>query len=173
MIVLALRTNSAVHASGDWIWTVPACGLPFFLLLGAGGSGGARSELPRSAALGAAAATLVITVVAFVPPWLSARLTDRGQLRWAKRLDPLTVDPYVAQAARASSGRASVAALQHAVRKEPRVVELRYDLALAYLRAREPRRARAELLQARRLDPLEPRIEEALKRVPRRRVRSS
>ena len=35
-----------VHASVDWIWTVPACGVLFFLLLGAGGAAGraARTE---------------------------------------------------------------------------------------------------------------------------------
>ncbi len=162
-----------VHASGDWIWTVPACGLPFFLLLGAGSSGGDRRELARRPALVGAAVALAVAFVAFVPPWLSARLTDRGQFRWAKRLDPLTVDPYVAESARAGSPRASAAALEAAVRKEPRVVELRYDLALAYLRAREPHRARTQLLVARRLDPREPRIQQALKNLPKRSVGSS
>jgi hypothetical protein len=162
-----------VHASGDWIWTVPACGLPFFLLLGAGGSGGERRELTRRPAFAAAAATLVVTLVVFVPPWLSARLTERGQLAWARRLDPLSVDPFVAEAARAGSARASAAALEKAVRKEPRVVDLRYDLALAYLRARDPHRARAQLLVARRLDPREPRIQQALKNLPKRSVGSS
>jgi predicted Zn-dependent protease len=127
----------------------------------------------RRPALLAAAATLVVTLVAFVPPWLSARLTGRGQLAWAKRLDPFSVDPYVAEAARAGSARAAAAALEKAVRKEPRVVDLRYDLALAYLRAREPGRARAELLEARRLDPREPRIQDALKNLPKRSIRSS
>jgi hypothetical protein len=154
-----------VHASADWIWTVPACGIPFFLLLGAGGAGGERPPLARRAALPAAIALVVLSLVAFVPPWLSARLTARGQLHWAKRLDPLSVDPYVAQG--------SVPALEEAVRKEPRVVELRFDLALAYERAREFRRARAELLQARRLDPREPRIFDALKKLPKRPIRSS
>jgi hypothetical protein len=43
------------HASIDWLWTVPACGLPFFLLLGAGNAGGARALLSRRAALASAA----------------------------------------------------------------------------------------------------------------------
>jgi O-antigen ligase/polysaccharide polymerase Wzy-like membrane protein len=162
-----------VHASGDWLWTVPACGLPFFLLVGAGGSGGERRPLPRRAAVPAAAAVALVALVAFVPPWLSARLTARGQLTWAKRLDPLSVKPYVAEAARAPAARAAAAALAKAVRKEPRVVELRYDLGLAYIRAREWRRARAALDAARRLDPREPRILDALKRLPKRSVRSS
>jgi hypothetical protein len=154
-----------VHASADWIWTVPACGLPFWLLLGAGGSGGERRPLAARAAFPAAAVVAVLAVVAFVPPWLSARLTDRGQYRWAKRLDPLTPDPYVAQG--------SVASLEAAVRKEPRVVELRFDLAQAYVRARKFGLARAELERARRLDPLDPRIREALRNLPKRSIRSS
>jgi hypothetical protein len=162
-----------VHASGDWIWTVPACGIPFFLLLGAGGSGEKRRELPRGAAIGGAAAALAIALVLFVPPWLSARLTEDGRLDGAKRIDPLSVQPYVAEAARAPSAVASAAALAKAVRKEPRVVELRYELGLAYLRARKTKLARMQLLEARRLDPREPRIAEALKRVPKRPVRSS
>src|SRR5919204_4456833 len=86
-----------VHASVDWIWTVPACGLPFWLLVGAGGSGGERRQLGSRAALPAAALAVALAVIAFVPPWLSARLTDHRDFRWAKRLDPLSVDPYVAQ----------------------------------------------------------------------------
>jgi hypothetical protein len=152
------------HASADWLWAVPACGLPFFLLLGAGGSGGERRPLVNRVALPAASAAVAVGMIAFVPPWLSARLTDNGDLRWAKRLDPLSVDPYLAEAARAPSARAATVALTKAVRKEPRVVELRYDLGLAYIRAHEPRRAREELLEAKRLDPGEPRITVALRR---------
>jgi hypothetical protein len=144
-----------VHASADWIWTVPACGLPFWLLLGAGGAGGERRPLAARAAIPAAAVTAALAVVAFLPPWLSARLTDRGQYRWAKRFDPLSVTPYVRQG--------TVSALEEAVRKEPRVVELRFDLGQAYLRAANRRRARAEFLEARRLDPGDPRIAEALR----------
>jgi O-Antigen ligase/Tetratricopeptide repeat len=161
-----------VHASVDWIWTVPACGVPFFLLLGAGGAGGERRLLPGRASAAAAVVVVVVALVAFVPPWLSARLTTRGDLAAAKSADPLSADPYVAQAARAATPAEAVAALTAAVRKEPRVVELRYDLALAYLRARQLQRARAELLRARSLDPGEPRIQDALKNLPKRPIRS-
>jgi len=107
----------------------------------------------------------VVALVAFVPPWLSARLTDRGQYRWAKRFDPLSVDPYVAQG--------SVAALEEAVRKQPRVVELRFDLAQAYRRAGRLRLAQAELERALKLDALDPRIADALRNLPKRSIRSS
>ncbi len=108
-----------------------------------------------------------------MPPWLSARLTDHGDLHAAKRLDPLSVDPYIAQSARAATPKEALAGLQQAVRKEPRVVELHFDLAIAYLRAHEPERARAELLVARRLDPREPRIQDALRNLPKRPIESS
>ena len=165
-----------VHASVDWIWTVPACGLPFFLLLGAGASGGDRRPLRGGVAIAGACAVVVIVLFAFLPPWLSARLSANaaaadhpaGDLRWAKRLDPLSVAPYLAEAATAPSPRAATAPLAAAVRKEPRSVELRYDLALAFVRAREWRRARAQLLAAKRLDPREPRISQALKKLQRR-----
>ena len=89
------------HGSVDWLWTVPACGLPFFLLLGLGGAGGDCPPLSRRLGLPLACVVAVIALATFVPPWLSARLTVRGQTAWAKRLDPLSVDPYVADAARA------------------------------------------------------------------------
>jgi O-Antigen ligase len=152
-----------VHASVDWLWTVPACGLPFFLLLGLGGPRGERAIVGRRPALALAAAVAVVGLLAFVPPWLSARLTVRGQTAWAKRLDPLSVDPYVAQAARSPVPQGAIDQLRSAVRKEPRVVELRFALASAYRRAGEKEAARAELLQAKRLDPGEPRIDEALR----------
>ncbi|MGZ4308735.1 MAG: O-antigen ligase family protein [Gaiellaceae bacterium] len=162
-----------VHASVDWIWMVPACGVPFFLLLGTGGAGGERGVLSRRAAVPGATAAALVAFVLFVPPWLSARLTDRGDFRWAKRLDPLSVDPYVAESASAPTPKTAAAVLAQAVRKEPRVVELRFDLGLAYQRAHELRKARAALLEAQRLDPREPRIKEALKSLPKRPIRSS
>jgi hypothetical protein len=141
-----------VHASVDWLWTVPACGLPFFLLLGLGGraanarpwAAGRRSRSRRRGRRRAAR---------FVPPWLSARLTVRGQTAWAKRLDPLAVEPYVAQAARSPTPQGAIDQLRSAVRKEPRVVELRFALASAYRRAGEKRGGARGALQAQRLDP--------------------
>src|SRR5439155_237033 len=147
-----------VHASVDWIWTVPACGLPFWLLVGVGCSGGERRQLGSRAALPAAAVAVVIAVIAFVPPWLSARLTDHGNFHWAERLDPLSVDPYVSQG--------SVAALEEAVRTHPLLVQLPFGLGQAYVRAGKRSKARAALEEAHRLDPRDPRIAEALKNAP-------
>jgi O-antigen ligase/polysaccharide polymerase Wzy-like membrane protein len=153
------------HGSVDWLWTVPACGLPFILLLGLGGAGGDRPALARRLAWPLACVAAVVVLVAFVPPWLSARLTVRGQTAWAKRLDPLSVDPYVADAARAPTPQGAIDQLRAAVRKEPRVVERRFNLAIAYQRAGDKKNARRTLLEAKRLDPREPRIDEALRRL--------
>jgi hypothetical protein len=154
------------HASVDWLWTVPACGLPFFLLLGIGGANGERTLGPRRAAFAGATVAGLVVLVLFVPPWLSARLSARGEISWAKRLDPLSVDPYVGEAARARTPEAAIAPLRAAVRKQPRVVELRFTLAKAYQRAGDLGAARAELEQARRLDPREPQLDEALRSLP-------
>ena len=79
-------------------------------------------------------------LVLFVPPWLSSRLTVAGDVTWAKRLDPLAVNPYLVAAARAPTPQAALVPLQAAVRKQPRVVELRFQLAEGYERAGPPRR---------------------------------
>ena len=150
------------HGSVDWLWTVPACGVPFFLLLGSGGAGDERPLLPRRAGLVSAGRSWPSCVFLFVPPWLSARLTVRGDSSWAKRLDPLAVNPYLVAAARAPTPQAALEPLQAAVRKEPRVVELRFQLAKGYERAGRLAAARRELLAAKRLDPREPRLDEAL-----------
>jgi hypothetical protein len=150
------------HGSVDWLWTVPACGVPFFLLLGTGGAGDGRPLLPRRAALASAALVVAVVLVLFVPPWLSARLTVHGDVSWAKRLDPLAVNPYLVAAARAPTAQAALVPLQAAVRKQPRVVELRFALAQGYERAGARAAARRELLAAKRIDPREPRLDEAL-----------
>src|SRR5262249_60608988 len=100
----------AVHTAGDWIWTIPAAALPAFLLVGIGASPNDDGPLPRTVAIPAGIAALALAVAVFTPPWLSAKLVDRayeapdaaaaaGDLRWARRLDPLSVDPLLAEAA--------------------------------------------------------------------------
>jgi len=164
-----------VHASVDWIWSIPANGLPFFLLLGIGAAGGGVPRLLRArAALPAGAAAVVLAALAFAPPWLSARFDDRayteaspakilGDLRWARRLDPLSTEPYLTQA-ELSRSPADVAPLERAVAKEPRVADLRFRLGSAYLRAGRKADARRELAAAHRLAPNYAPYVEALRR---------
>ncbi len=166
-----------VHASGDWNWTIPALGLPFFVLLGAGAAG--RGGMPRPwVTWTATGLAIAAALLAFAPPWLSARLSAHvlegsssraSELRWARRLDPLSVQPYLVEAQTASSPAAAIAPLRKAAGKQPRSVEVRYELGLAYLRARRHAEARRELRAALALNPGAPPIVDALKRVGRRR----
>jgi Tfp pilus assembly protein PilF len=87
---------------------------------------------------------IVIAVIGFLPPWLSATLTrsaygetpatQSSELQWARRLDPLSVDPLLVQA------------------------------GLAYLRAHRRADARRELAKALRLSPHDPVIQRAYRR---------
>ena len=64
------------------------------------------------------------------PPWLSARFTDRAygesadaratSLRWAERLDPLSVDPLLTEAVLATSPH-DIPPLERAVARQPGV----------------------------------------------------
>jgi hypothetical protein len=172
----AAGVYGVTHATGDWIWTFPAVGLPLFLLLGianAGGShNGAPALLPARVAIPLGLVAIVIAVGAFGLPWASARLTSAAlrhpadavdDLRWARRLDPLSVEPLTAEAALARSP-ADIPPLQRAVAKQPRGAGLHYRLGLAYLAAGRKRAARRELVEAARLDPRDSLIREALRR---------
>src|SRR5207248_977697 len=107
------------------------------------GAGGERGPpLGRRARIGAAAAALIAALVLFAPTWISARLTSWAKshpgsastdLRWARRLDPLSLDPVLAEYSLASSPQARVKAARRAVDKEPDWVVPHYLLGLAYL----------------------------------------
>ena len=150
------------HAAGDWLWTVPSLGLSFFLLLGIAASNddGDRRELGRRTTIAAGAAVAAVALLAFAPPWLSARFTehalrsgDPGGLRLARRLDPLSISPYLAQSALAESPAEAIPPLRRALEREPRSAPLHLLLSNQYRAAGRTADARAELLIARRLDP--------------------
>jgi hypothetical protein len=161
--LLAAATYWLVHSAVDWLWTVPAVTVPAVLLLGIGAAPEVPRPLSRAVGVAGALAAAALAVLAFAPPWLSARYTSRAyeaspgaaaaDLRRARRLDPLAVEPYLAEAALAASPALRIAALERAVRKEPRRAELRYLLGRALLDAGRARDARAELRQALRLYP--------------------
>jgi tetratricopeptide (TPR) repeat protein len=162
------------HASADWIWTIPAVGVPFFVLLGAACADREPRTAPRFAAVGVAVASAAVALVLFAPPWLSATLSSSAldgssspgsDLRWARRLDPLSVEPYVVAASLARTPAEAIPPLQKAARKEPRSVDARFQLGLAYLQANRRAAARRELQAALRLEPGEPSIERAIRRV--------
>jgi O-Antigen ligase len=172
-----------VHASGDWTWTFAVAGIPFFLLLGVGAAGD-ESSAPQQrrvgmpAALPIGLALAVAAVLAFAPPWVSARYTARAleqsataaadELRWARRLDPLSTDPFLAEAELASSPQEAIPPLEEAVEREPRSLGPRYLLGLAYLEAGRRVEGRRELREALRLAPQSESVRRALRRAEAR-----
>jgi hypothetical protein len=144
------------HAAVDWIWTLPAAALPFFVLLGIGASEDNERPLAgRPAVLGTVAAAAVALLL-FAPPWIAGRIEERarapGDLRWAERLDPFSADPYLAEA-RLTPAPVNLEPYRKAVEREPRRAEVRYEYGVALLNAGRKRDARAELEAALRLWP--------------------
>jgi hypothetical protein len=170
--LVAVAAYWTVHTAGDWVWTFPAVGLPAFCLLGIGASSDRPRPLPARIGVPAGVLVAAVAVVGFAPPWLSARFTDRAyerpasaadDLRWARRLDPLSTDPLVAEAALATSP-ANIPPLERAVRKQPRREDLRYLLGVAYLDAGRTSAGRRELQEALRLYPGDDLARQALER---------
>jgi O-Antigen ligase len=161
--LLAAAVYWIVHSAVDWIWTIPAVSVPAILLLGIGAASNDGRPLSRAAAWLGALAAIAVALLVFAPPWLSTRFTSRAydaspaaaadDLHWARRLDPLSVEPYLAQAALARRPATAVPPLRRAVRKEPRVAELRYLLGRALLDAGRRAEARRQLRAALRLYP--------------------
>lgn len=160
-----------VQASVDWTWTFPADTLPAIVLLGVGAS--AREGVgPVSARLarGVAALAVLVAVLAFAPPWLASRYTERAiagrsqaDLDRARFFDPLSTQPLFAALAVEPPAEA-IPELEEAVRKEPRIATTHYVLGLAYLRLGRKADSRRQLRAALKLQPDEQLIESALAR---------
>lgn len=161
-----------LHAAGDWTWTFPVSGIPFFLLCGIAAAAPAPAALSRRVSLAAAAGGVALALV-FVPPWLAGRYTDlalvkglpegSGDLARAKRLDPLSTEPYLVEAVLAPERADAVRALEQAAELEPESARIAYQLGLALLATGRREEARAELERARELYPRNPAIAEALR----------
>jgi cytochrome c-type biogenesis protein CcmH/NrfG len=162
------------QACVDWTFTFPALTVPFFLLAGIGLADEDRAWLPPRAARPLAAAAIVAAVVLFAPPWIAAKLVrtglehrDGADLRWAHRLDPVSVDPWVAEAEIAPSAQAAVAPLERARARAPRSVAVRYLLGSVYWNDGRRADAISEFEAALKLHPHDPSIERALAIVKR------
>ena len=88
----------------------------------------------------------------------------KDELHWARRLDPLSIDPLVAEAELASSPEEALGPLRRAVEREPHSVAPRYLLGLAYLDAGRREDARRQLREALRLAPRSDPVRQALRR---------
>jgi hypothetical protein len=159
-----------VHSTVDWTWSFPALTLPALFLVGVAAAPEPGRPLRPRVAMPIGVAALALAVFAFAPPWLSDRYTNlayahpsqaAADLRRARRFDPLSTAPYEAQAALARSP-ADIPPLRAAVRKEPRRVDLRYRLGLAYLHAGRKAAAVRELEAALRLYPRSDDVTKAL-----------
>ncbi|MBV8256995.1 MAG: O-antigen ligase family protein, partial [Actinobacteria bacterium] len=153
----AAATCWLAQASVDWTWTFPADGIPFFLLLGAA-AGSAGRPLARRERLPATAAAVLLALVVFLPPFVSARLSSdalahpaqaTADLRWARRLDPLSTAPEVA----AYELDGDLAAIRRAARMEPRNFAFPLLLGQVALARHDAAAARRELARAYALYP--------------------
>jgi hypothetical protein len=161
-----------LHSSADWLWSFPAIGVPFFALLGIGFSwGGDGRTLERRISLSAAVACAAVLVVGVLPAWIATRLVSDAQrhpasaasdLRWARRVDPLSTQVLITRAARASTYGEQLTALRTAVRMEPRQAPLYYLLGVVELNGGHRKQARADLTRALALDPRDPIVLAAL-----------
>ena len=163
-----------VHTGGDWVWTIPAVCLPAFVLVGIALSEDRSSTLSGRVAIGTGVVAVLAAVLAFSPPWLSSRLVERAydtptlaeastDLRWARRLDPLSIGPLLAETTLADPP-GDLPPLRRAIEKQPRNSELHYLLGLRLLDAGRNGEARRELRIALGLAPRNDAIEEALER---------
>jgi O-antigen ligase len=166
------------HSSVDWIWTVPAVGVLAMLVLSVGAASAAPAE-PRAVArrfsLVAAGAVLAVALIAFVPPWLGSRYTQRaarggagvqGDITWAKRLDPLAIEPYIVQATWSPNLQAALVPLRQAVELQPRSVAARYLYGINLLKLHKLRAAHEQLFEAHRLSPKDPYVNAVLQLAP-------
>ncbi|HEY4346962.1 MAG TPA: O-antigen ligase family protein [Gaiellaceae bacterium] len=185
-----------VHGSVDWFWEIPALAAPaigFLALAGARDPGRAPSGSdgpgPRSRAgiawraAGAAVAVAATGAVAF--PWLSYAYADAGVAVWrsdralaysrlerAAALDPLSTEPLLLEGSIALSvgdGATARRAFLAVLRREPESWYAHFQLGLLAGSESHFGEAAAELREARRLDPLDPVVADALDRVDGRR----
>jgi hypothetical protein len=157
------------QACVDWTFTFPAITVPFFLLAGIGLADEARTRVARRTSRAGAAVCVVGAVVVLAPPWLSAKLVrdglngrDGSDLRWAHRLDPVSVDPLVAEAQIAPSAQAALPPLRAALGRAPRSVQVRYVLGSVLWNAGRRQEALSQFEAAHALAPRDPTVAAAL-----------
>ena len=169
---LAVGAYWLAHASLDWFWPYAGVTAPVFGLLGsacgpasgADGRLGAPTMLRRLAA--GAACVLAISVI---PTFLADRYVDAAYAGWrsdlerarsdldrARELNPLSIEPLMAEGAilRASDmDEEAIAAFEEAASERPEEWATHYFLASLQIRS-DPRAAREELELALDLNPL-------------------
>ena len=166
---LAGCTLLLTQALVDWTFTFPALTILFFLLAGIGLADDGRSLIaPRTRRVSTGLA-VALALIAFAPPWLAAKLVHRGvanrsasDLRWAHRLDPVSIDPWIGEAEIASTPAAALAPLLQAERRAPRSLAVHYLLGSVYYNAGRKGDAQRAFEAALRLHPHDGAVERAL-----------
>lgn len=153
------------HACVDWTWSFPAVGVPAFLLLGVALARDGDRSLPRGAAFAGGCAALALALVPIGATWLSGDLVGRirdepyaqgaRDADRARRLDPISAAPIIAQGSVAPTPAASLAYFREAVRREPRSLAAWYCVTVTSLEAGRRAEARRALAALVRLGPRE------------------
>lgn len=180
-----------VHGSVDWFWEIPALSGPAFAFLGLGGAlmrqddpEGASlgwAQIPRNAVrIGGSLAALCAAVAIALPylaerdiakastTWLADPSAALTRLRHAADLNPLASRADVTAGAIALELKRYALARRHlsaAMRRDPGNWFVPFLRGLAASAAGERPAARADYERARKLDPREPLVAEALRRV--------
>jgi hypothetical protein len=168
---LTAATYWLFHTSLDWFWPCPAITAPVFALFGSACAPAVEvdrpPERPGRGRLVIAGAAIVLAI-STVPPFLSERYVNDAYNVWradpgrayddldrARSLNPLSVDPLLAEGAiakaRGDSSRA-IQAFRDATAKRPEEWVSYYLLAVLHRRD-DPALARRELASAHARDP--------------------
>jgi O-antigen ligase len=174
-----------VQGSVDWLWEYPGLSGPALALAGAATALARRRVVP---ARPPGRPALAVAVVAFaaagatlVPPWIAARDVEIAASTWpgseqvayerlarAARLAPLDARPALVEgqiALRAGRLERATAAFAEAARREPADWFAHFNLGLAATERGDTRAAVRHMRDAARLNPREPLVLEARRRL--------
>jgi tetratricopeptide (TPR) repeat protein len=164
-----------LHALIDYDWDFVALTAPVMVVLGVLLAAGRPTRPPRPARIWAFATILVVAVLLFslAAPWLATRRVGDAyaaierddpeaaldSARRARTLNPLSIDPLLAEAAAEEArgdGRSALVRYVEAVELQPLNWRTWYELGRFELRTGRRERAIRHLQAARELDPLGP-----------------
>jgi len=184
-VALAAGAYWFVHSSIDWFWPYPAVTAPALCLMGAACAPAMRtpSRVPRGRGRTWIAVLALILAISVIPPYLSQRYTDQAYGEWhsdlgrafsdlnrAASLDPLSIDPLMAEgviARFAGQPNRAIDAFTRAENRRPEEWAAHYFLARLYS-AGKPAAARRELNAALALNPREPVLQSFAKQLQAR-----
>ncbi len=176
-----------IHGSVDWFWEIPALAVAAFAFLGlaaalsADESNGEQERGRRSRTALLVVPLALAATVSYAGPWLSARYVNAASSNWrtdpalasrqldrARSLDPLSDTPDLIAgtiAGRRHDYAGMRVAYTRALVRNPLDWYAHFELGLAEYKLGNRSDALVHLERARQLDPREPLIRDAIKRV--------